>query len=44
MIHMDLMKMEQITEWQVCMKFLALKIIKGEKFIKIKIVLQFNEL
>lgn len=52
MIHVDLVKMEQITEvqWQVCMKFLTLKMIAGGKLIKIlktqnqPFVLQFNEL
>lgn len=52
MIHMDLMKMEQIAEvqWQVCMKFLTLKIIKGGKLTKVlknpnqPFVLHFNDL
>jgi len=52
MIHMDLMITEQITEvqWQICMKFLTLKIIKEGKLIKIlnnanqPFVLQLNEL
>lgn len=35
--HVDLMKMEQITEfqWQVFMKDFMLKMIRGEKLIKI---------
>lgn len=53
MIHMDLMKMKQITEvqWQVHMKILTLRTIKRRKFIKKTLEnpnqpfgLQFNEL
>lgn len=43
---MDLMKMEQITEvqWQVHMKILTLKIVKGGKLVKILKEPQVNHL
>lgn len=43
---MDLMKMEEITEvqWQVRMKILTLKIVKGGKLVKILKEVQVNHL